>query len=109
MSAADRSLRFTLQAGQDIRNVLLETRRQWGAEQRTAYRRTLYNAFSVILSNPKIGRAREDLGPTIRSRLAERHVIYYEILPDAILILRVMHVRMHPPSSFDDLELEEAH
>jgi len=108
MSVADRLLRFTPRAEQDIRNLLLETRRQWGAEQRTVYRRKLYGAFSVILSNPEIGRSREDLGPAIRSRLAERHVIYYEILPDAILILRVMHIRMHPPSSFDDLMLEDA-
>jgi toxin ParE1/3/4 len=103
MSAADRSLRFTNRAEREIRSLLLETRRQWGTDQRMVYRRKLHAAFSLILSNPDIGIARQDLGPAVRTRLVERHIIYYEVLPEAILILRVLHVSMHPPSGPDDL------
>jgi toxin ParE1/3/4 len=104
MSVADRPLRFTPWAERDIRNALLDTRRRWGAEQRTIYRHKLNNAFSLIRHNPEIGLARGDIGPAIRSRLVERHVIYYEIHADAILILRLMHVRMEVPSGPDDLD-----
>jgi plasmid stabilization system protein ParE len=106
MSVADRQLRFTPRAERDIRNTLLDTRRQWGAEQRTIYRRKLNNAFSLIRNNPEIGLARGDIGPAIRFRLVERHVIHSEIHPDAILILRLMHVRMAVPSGPDDLDHE---
>jgi plasmid stabilization system protein ParE len=64
---------------------------QWGA-----YSRQLEAAFTLIRDNPLIGIDREDLGPSVRSRLVWHHIIYYQVQADGVRIVRVMHERMNP-------------
>ena len=75
MSSHSRRLRVTGEARKDIRSILSYTKRQWGVEQREAFSRQLEAAFMLIRENPLIGVDREDLGPSVRSRLVERHII----------------------------------
>ena len=50
----------------------------------------------LIRENPLIGVDREDLGPSVRSRLVERHIIYYQVQADGVHIVRVMHEGKNP-------------
>jgi toxin ParE1/3/4 len=96
MSARKRRLILSSQARRDIRSILLFTREQWGSHQRDRYSQLLNAAISTIHSNPLIGPSREDLGPSMRTRVVERHMIYYETDDATITVLRIMHQRIEP-------------
>ena len=96
MSVRKRELAFTEDAQQDILSLLLYTREHWGVRQRDRYRAILDNAFALILSNPLIGLAREDLRAGLRTRDVERHIIYYRVEGEFVRVLRVMHQRVNP-------------
>jgi toxin ParE1/3/4 len=96
MSSHSRGLRLTGEARRDVRSILSYTRGQWGHEQRRAYSRQLEDAFTLIRDNPLIGIPREDLGPSLRSRLMGHHIIYYQVQVGGVRIVRVMHERTNP-------------
>ena len=45
----------------------------------------------ILATQPLMGRAREELAPRLRSFPVERYVIFYEVVPDGIAIVRVLH------------------
>ena len=47
--------------------------------------------FRLLAEQPMLGRAREELGPGVRSFPLGRYVIFYEVIPDGIAIVRVLH------------------
>lgn len=47
--------------------------------------------FHLLLEQPMLGRSREELAPGIRSVPLGRYVIFYEVIPDGIAIVRVLH------------------
>jgi toxin ParE1/3/4 len=47
--------------------------------------------FQALAAQPLMGRARPELAPSLRSIPIERHVIFYEPLPDGVAIVRVLH------------------
>jgi toxin ParE1/3/4 len=51
----------------------------------------LDQSFHGLAGNPRIGRARGELSPNLRSFPVGRHVIFYLALADGIEIVRVLH------------------
>jgi len=47
--------------------------------------------FHLLAGQPMLGRSREDLAPGLRSLPFGRYVIFYEVIPDGIAIVRVLH------------------
>jgi toxin ParE1/3/4 len=47
--------------------------------------------FRALAAQPLMGRERKELGPGIRSLAMPPYVIFYEALPDGVIILRVLH------------------
>ena|SRR5437867_5063954 len=47
--------------------------------------------FQLLAEQPLLGRSREELAPNLRSLPIRRYVIFYEVLPDGIAIVRVLH------------------
>jgi len=43
---------------------------------------------------PDMGVRRDDLFPSYRARLVERHIVYYRVGRDAVEIVRILHERM---------------
>ena len=50
-----------------------------------------YEAEAKLAEYPELGRARIELGPTIRSWTIEPYLIFYAVEPDAVVILRILH------------------
>jgi toxin ParE1/3/4 len=48
-------------------------------------------AFELLGDSPRLGRARRDLGSSVRQYLHRNYVIYYRTLRDGVEILRVLH------------------
>jgi toxin ParE1/3/4 len=47
--------------------------------------------FHLLAEQPMIRRSREELAPGLRSFPLGRYVIFYEVTPDGIAIVRVLH------------------
>ena len=47
--------------------------------------------FHLLAEQPMLGRSREELAPGLRSLPFGRYVIFYEVIPDGIAIVRVLH------------------
>ncbi len=47
--------------------------------------------FRALAAQPLMGRERKELGPGIRSIAMAPYVIFYDALPDGVIIVRVLH------------------
>jgi toxin ParE1/3/4 len=47
--------------------------------------------FQLLAEQPLLGRSREELAPNLRSFSLRRYVIFYEVIPGGIAIVRVLH------------------
>lgn len=75
----------------DIRDYSLE---QFGLVRAVTYLDALEQAFRRILSFPEIGAPHPTLKPPTRSLACEQHRIFYEVLTDRIVVLRILHKAM---------------
>jgi toxin ParE1/3/4 len=50
-------------------------------------------AFDMLAEMPRVGRAREDLAPKLRSFPVGNYLIFYVPVPEGIEVVRVMHAR----------------
>ena len=91
---SSRSLDFSEDAEDDLRNILAYSFATWGEARHDAYAAALDAAFQYLLSYPESGPLRSDLFPGCRIRPVEQHVIYYRVDGDLIRIVRVLHGKM---------------
>jgi Plasmid stabilization system protein len=52
---------------------------------------SLNTQFQKLARFPEIGRAREELAPSLRSFSVKRYAIFYRIIKDGVEIVRVLH------------------
>lgn len=99
-------------AQRDIQNILLQSRRQFGPRQMTAYAQRIDRGIELIAASPTPAGSidRSDIAAGVRSfhreltarrRHAAVHCLYYRIgeLTDGsigAIVLRVLHDRMEP-------------
>jgi toxin ParE1/3/4 len=57
------------------------------------YSAALSRGFETLRDYPRLGVARDDLAPGLRSLAVEQHRILYRIKDDVIHVLRVVHFR----------------
>jgi toxin ParE1/3/4 len=53
--------------------------------------RGMDDKFSILLSQPEMGRQRKELGENLRSLAFNNYVVFYDPRPEGILIVRVLH------------------
>ena len=95
MSARSAVVRLTNRARRDFDDILLATARTWGQDQADAYEETIDRAFWDLRVHPLQGRSRDELVAGCRSRVVERHVIFYVYAEaeSSIVVLRILHQR----------------
>jgi toxin ParE1/3/4 len=64
---------------------------QENIERADAFVDRIDEKFRALAAQPFMGRERKELGPGIRSIAMPPYVIFYETLPDGIMIVRVLH------------------
>ncbi len=47
--------------------------------------------LTLLATNPKLGRVRDELSAGLRSISVGRYILFYQIMPDGILLVRVLH------------------
>ena len=94
MSPHERHLILSPRAEEDLTDILQYTLENWGEEQLLAYRAILDKAFSTLRGNPQIGMRRPEISREHRIFPAGSHIIVYRVSDVAILVSRILHVRM---------------
>lgn len=95
MSGRSVPVALSRRAQSDIRLILTRTREEWGEEQEASYAEALRRALLTLSDFPESGRAREELGPGYRSLVVERHIIFYQLSPRRIFVIRILSGRMN--------------
>lgn len=103
MSAPEPELRLTRAAERDLEDIAMDTEQTWGDAQHAQYRAAIDRALTTLRAHPRLGRSRDDLYPGCRDLRAERHIVYYDLPPDAtIVVRRVLHQRQAAGTALSD-------
>lgn len=94
MSARKAAIALRPAARRDVRAILVYTAEQWGVAQRDTYRKEIDRALATLLSNPRLGRSKDEIRPGLRSYQVQQHVIYYRFGDDMVTVVRVLHESM---------------
>jgi toxin ParE1/3/4 len=78
----------------DLKAIARHSEREWGTARKEQYLAAIRKKFSLLLRSPDIGVSRSDIGRGCRSLPVGRHIIFYRIDGEAVLVLRVLHQRM---------------
>ena len=81
-------------ARRDLREILNYSVAQHGEAVAESYLREIDEAFARLADYPKIGIARPDLGENLRCLRVREHLMFYEVSPDRVSVLRVLHKAM---------------
>jgi toxin ParE1/3/4 len=82
---------LTKRAEADLFDTFLFGHERFGARQAEIYAAELEHIFQLLADNPRIGREAETIAPGVRRHEHGSHVILYEISPDGVLILALVH------------------
>jgi plasmid stabilization system protein ParE len=61
----------------------------------------MFAALDLLREQPMLGVGRRDIATDARSHRMQKHVIYYRILSDSIMILRILHERQSTLGQFE--------
>lgn len=78
-------------ASKDLEEIYVYGYIQFGEQQADSYARSIEDKIEIICNNPKIGRLDERINPAIRRFECDRHVIFYDLVKDSILVVRILH------------------
>lgn len=78
-------------AARDIEDIYLYGFIEFGESQADQYTAMLESRIAILCANPQIGRIDSRVNPAIQRFECERHVIFYDLLAEHILIVRILH------------------
>ena len=89
-----RTLVYAKRAKTDLSDLRRDSTEQWGVERTRRYMADISRRARALRQTPLMGRAREEIGEGARSIVSGRHVIFYEVHPEIILVTAVVHGSM---------------
>lgn len=94
--------RLTRRAEQDLLEIAEYTLHTWGQMQTVQYLHDFEKCFTLLAANPYLGRSCDDIRTGLRRFEQRKHVIFYRLHSDGVLISRILHSKMLPlRHSFD--------
>lgn len=90
------TFRLTPDAKASLMRIALYTQQTWGKKQRRIYMKNIDDCFHKLAVSPMQGKARPEIFHALRSHPVGRHIAYYMIRDDYIVIVNVLHDRMDP-------------
>lgn len=81
------AVKFTRRAERDLVECLIYGIETFGTAQADAYLDDLYRCFELIARHPRIGRARHEIRPRLRTHHHGRHTIVYCMESDGDVLL----------------------
>ena len=89
------------EADNDIEEIFDYTEFEYGLQKSIEYTTQFHTVFIELSQSPELGRARDEIKTGLRSRIQNKHVIFYRILKGHIRIVRVLHSRSDIPRFLD--------
>jgi len=86
-------LKLSPAAEGDLEQIYLEGFHNFGERQANTYIARLVRVFELIGENPRMARLRYEVEPPVRVHPHGSHLIIYEEVGDAVVILRIRHAR----------------
>ena len=83
--------RLTNKALEDLRSIARYTEQTWGREQRNKYLSKLDASFQMLVHEPALGRACEEIRQGYRKHHVGRHLIFYRLTDSRVEIIRILH------------------
>ena len=85
---------LTPNAKKSLRNIGIHTKNNWGSDQYKKYLKSFYDCFGKLVQSPLVGKKRDEIHKNLRSYNNGKHVIFYMIKNNDIIILDILHARM---------------
>ena len=93
-----KTYRLTKQAESSLEAIAAYTQEKWGIAQRDKYLDVLAASLEKLVAMPTKGRKRDELCEGLRSYPVAKHVVYYLMQDDTVLIADILHENMDPTS-----------
>lgn len=89
-------MRFTLspRARADLNEIWEYTQTKWGSAQAEVYIRDLNGAFTLLSTQPDIGKSCDEIRPGYFKFPCGSHILFYKKTHSRIAIVRILHQRM---------------
>jgi toxin ParE1/3/4 len=81
-------------AVEDLTAIWQYTYTTWSETQADKYYKSLIQSFETLAVQPSKGKRYEDIQPDLLGYISGRHIIFYTIQQEGILIIRVLHSMM---------------
>ncbi|ROO27563.1 type II toxin-antitoxin system RelE/ParE family toxin [Salinisphaera japonica] len=79
-------------ADNDIEGLIEYTMQRFGRAQTQRYLAQIERQLEALIANPRLGQARDEIRPALRSRLVGQHLLFYRIKDeDTLRVVRVLH------------------
>ena len=91
-----RGFKLTPDAKASLMQIAQYTERTWGKKQRNTYLKMLDDAFHTLAETPSLGKIRPEIYHAIRSLHVGKHVVFYMLKENDIVIVHILHERMEP-------------
>lgn len=88
--------KFTDSAKRDLEDISDYSLKHWGKQQTIKYLNDIKDKTLALSNNPNIGTLRSNIHPNLLSLPIKKHIIYYLIQKDGIVIIRILHANMCP-------------
>ncbi len=96
--------KLTPDAKASMMQIAQYTQKTWGVQQRISYLKSIDDCFQALANTPTQGKVRPEIHHNLRSFSVGKHIIFYIIKKDYIVIVNVLHERMDP---LQNLQLQQ--
>ena len=86
--------RLTNKALEDLRSIARYTEKNWSRERRNKYLSKLDASIQLIVDEPQLGHACDEIRKGYRKHHVGRHLIFYRQTTSHIEIIRILHESM---------------
>lgn len=81
-------------AAQDLREIAKHSQRQWGDTRTTAYMHAIRGRIDWALTHAGLWQERSDLRAGFWSLASGKHLLFFTVSKDQLVVLRILHKRM---------------
>jgi len=78
----------------DLKAIARYSEREWGDVRAKSYLAAFGTRFAMLSRRPKLGAPRDDISEGYRALAVGRHLVFYKIDGNRLLVIRVLHQRM---------------
>ena len=90
------SLRISGPAEADLEDIWISGAARWGVRQAQAYSNAIFDVFDLLAEFPMLGTSRPDIAAGLRLMVVRRHLMFYRVIEDEVVVVRILHHNMDP-------------